>query len=231
VTLTGERPLRPVPSAVLFDCDGTLADSMRLIETSIAEALSVLGHSFTHEQVHAIAGPPFRDMIRLLVGRTTDEEFARIGDAYGAAYNERQAEMLRPIAGATPLIEALRTRDIPLALVTNRIEASAHRAITTLGWAQHFDVVIGSDMTAQPKPSADPALLALERLGVHASLAAYVGDNEADMLCATAAGIPVVIGLAIAGNGDALAAAGATYVAGSLEEVEAVLMRGDSICA
>lgn len=231
MTSAGDRASRALPGAVLFDCDGTLADSMPLIATSIVEALNSLGHSFTVDQVHAIAGPPFREMIRLLVGQTTDEEFARIGEAYGAAYSERQAQMLRPIAGATPLIEALRRRAVPLALVTNRIEMSAHRAITALGWAQHFDVVIGSDMTALPKPSAQPALLALDRLGVDASLAAYVGDNEADMLCAVAAGIPVVIGLAIAGNGDALAAAGATYVAGSLEEVEAVLLRGDSICA
>lgn len=231
MTSISARASRALPAAVLFDFDGTIVDSLPLIVTSIVEALRTEGHTVTSEQVHAIAGPPFAEMIRLLVGATTAEQFARIGEAYGAAYARCQAAMLRPIAGATPLLDALTARAIPLALVTNRIEMSAHRALDTLGWGHHFAAVIGSDMTAKPKPAPDPALLALERFGIDVGLAAYVGDNEADMLCATGAGIAVVIGLALTGNHDALAAAGATYVAGSLAEVEAVLLRGDAICA
>jgi phosphoglycolate phosphatase-like HAD superfamily hydrolase len=51
------------------------------------------------------------------------------------------------------------------------------------------------------------------------------------MECALAAHIPVIVGLAYARAAETLAAAGATYVAATLHEVEAILLRGDSVCA
>ena len=83
---------------------------------------------------------------------------------------------------------------------------------------------------ARPKPAPDAALLALQRLGVPAERTAYVGDQIPDMECATTAEIGMIIGLAHARGADTLAAAGATYVATSLAEVEAILLRGDTVC-
>lgn len=223
-TSTDASASRPLPGAVLFDCDGTLADSLPLIVASFVEALRAEGHSFTPEQVHAVSGAPFVGMMNALIGPTTPEQLARLGEAYGTAYRARQAEMLKPLPGAVALLEALVAQKVPLALVTNRVEVSAHGALETLGWLPHFAAVIGSNNTKLPKPAPDPALLALERLGIDPNAAIYVGDHEADMQCAVTAGIPVVIGLAIAGNAEALSAAGATHIAGSLAEVEALLL-------
>lgn len=224
MTSRDSRAPRPLPGAVLFDCDGTLADSLPLIVASFVEALRTEGHSVTPEQVHAVTGAPFIGMMNALIGPTSPEQLARLGEAYGNAYRARQAEMLKPLPGAVELLEALAAQNVPLALVTNRVEVSAHGALETLGWLPHFAAVIGSNNTKLPQPAPDPALLALERLGVDPSVAIYVGDHEADMQCAVAASIPVVIGLAIAGNAEALIAASATHIADSLADVEALLL-------
>jgi HAD superfamily hydrolase (TIGR01509 family) len=221
---------RPLPGAVLFDFDGTIADSLPVITDSLMYALDTEGFKATREQVLAVIGPPLSVMVELLAGALTDDQRERVVAAYFAHFNAN-LDRIEPLPGALELLDALAAREIPLAMVTNKSEASAGRQLAALGWVERFAVLVGADNAPRPKPAPDLALLALRRLGVEATSTAFVGDNEADMLCASTAGIPIVVGLAIAGNEVALERAGATYVAHSLEEVEAVLLRGDSICA
>jgi HAD superfamily hydrolase (TIGR01509 family) len=160
-----------------------------------------------------------------------DEQLERIRTAYFDNYNEFQLPSIKPLPGAVELLDALDARQIPVGMVTNKVEASAARQLDALGWGGRFAVVVGADSVRLPKPAPDAALAALARLDVPSDEAAFVGDQEPDMECAVAAGIPMVIGLAHARAAETLAASGATYVAGSLAEVEAILLRGDSVCA
>lgn len=222
---------RPLPAAVLFDFDGTIADSLPVITDSLMHALETEGFRATREQVLAVLGPPLSVMVDVLTGaQLSDDQRERVVATYFAHFNAN-LDRIEPLDGAVELLDALAAREIPLAMVTNKSEASAGRQLAALGWTERFAVLVGADNAPRPKPAPDLALVALRRLSLQAEDVAFVGDNEADMLCATAAGIPVVVGLAIAGNEAALERAGATYVAHSLEEVEAVLLRGDSICA
>jgi HAD superfamily hydrolase (TIGR01509 family) len=222
---------RGLPRAVLFDFDGTLADSEPLITASLIHALGTEGFHVTAEQVRGVFGPPLLEMVRLLAGTLPEEQQARLRTAYFDDYNTYQLPNIKPLPGAIELLDALAARQIPLGMVTNKFEASAAAQLAALGWQDRFPVVIGAESVALPKPAPDAALAALARLNVSAEEAAFVGDQEPDMECAVAAGIPVVIGLAHARAAETLAASGATYVAGSLAEVEAILLRGDSVCA
>ena len=58
--------------------------------------------------------------------------------------------------------------------------------------AEQFDCLIGGDTAARPKPAADPALLACERLGLTPRDVLFVGDSTTDVGCARAAGCDVV---------------------------------------
>jgi HAD superfamily hydrolase (TIGR01509 family) len=216
---------------VLFDFDGTLADSEPLITASLIHALSAEGFQITAEQVRGVFGPPLVEMVRQLAGELAETQIERIRAAYFENYNTHQLPNIKPLPGAVELLDALAARQIPIAMVTNKVEPSAARQLDALGWGGRFPVVIGADSGVLAKPAPDPALLALQRLGVPANEAAFVGDQEPDMECAVAAGIPIAIGLAHARAPETLAASGATYVAGSLAEVEAILLRGDSVCA
>lgn len=209
---------------VLFDLDGTLADSEALIAEGIRQALAEHGYEVTHSQVMDILGPPMTEMVPMLVGPVPDEQYRSIRAAYDRNYHEVQLPNIPPLPGAVALLDALRERGIPLAVVTNKIERGAHDQIAAIGWTDRFATVIGADTAARSKPFADPALLALERLGMQPHEAAFVGDTGADMECASAAGIPVRIGIARVRTPDAMRAAGATHCATSLDEVGAVLL-------
>ena len=210
--------------AVLFDLDGTLADSESLIAVGIVQALAEHGYDVTQRQVLDILGPPLTEMVPILVGPVTDERYASIRAAYLRNYHEVQLPNVQPLPGATALLDALQARGIPLAIVTNKIEEGAHEQVAAMGWTSRFSAVIGADTAGRPKPFPDPALLALGRLAVDARDAAFVGDTGADMECATAAGIPVRIGIAHVRTPEALRAAGATHIAHHLDDAAAVLL-------
>jgi phosphoglycolate phosphatase len=210
--------------AVLFDLDGTLADSESLIAEGIRQALAEHGYDVTHQQVMDILGPPMTEMVPMLVGPVPDDEYKRIRAAYDRNYHEVQLPNIPPLPGAVALLDALEARGIPLAIVTNKIEQGGHDQLAAMGWTERFATVIGANTAARSKPFADPALLALERLGVAPDDAAFVGDTGADMECATAAGIPVRIGIVHVRAPEAMRAAGATHLAKTPDEVAAILL-------
>ena len=78
---------------------------------------------------------------------------------------------------AQELLDALVRAGIPLAMVTNKIEASANAQARAAGWGGQFDVIVGADSAGAPKPSALPSIHALRAMGVEAARAAFVGDT------------------------------------------------------
>lgn len=210
--------------AVLFDFDGTLADSEPLITGSLVHALRAHGHEVTEERVRHVFGPPFDVMVRELAGQVTIAEIDAIRTTYFEHYNGVQLPRIQPIDGATELLDALAAAGIALGMVTNKVEASALRQLASMRWDDRFTVVVGADTVHSAKPSPDPALHALVRLHVEPSDAAFVGDQEPDIACGLAAGCAMVIGLAIGRPAEMLAAAGATHVARDLFEVRQLLL-------
>lgn len=209
--------------AVLFDLDGTLADSEALIADGIRLALKEHGYEVTFQQVMDILGPPMTEMVPMLVGPVGPEEYQSIRAAYVRNYHEVQLPNIQPLPGARELLDRLEAAGLPLAVVTNKIEEGAYEQLDAMGWTPRFAAVIGADSAARPKPFPDPALLALERLGVTPEDAAFLGDTGADMECSKSAGIPVRIGMVHARAPEAMEAAGATHLARHLDEAAAVL--------
>lgn len=214
------------PRAVLFDFDGTLADSEPLITGSLVYALGRHGFPVTEQQVTRIFGPPFDTMVRLLAGDISEEQAGAIRASYFEHYNEVQLPRIQPIPGAAELLDALDAHGVALAMVTNKVEASAHRQLQAMGWERRFPIVVGADTTGLAKPAAEPALHALRLLDVRPEDAAFVGDQEPDIGCGLAAGVSMVVGLVFGRAPETLAAAGATHVANDLFEVRQLLLQG-----
>lgn len=209
--------------AVLFDCDGTLADSDPMITASLVDALRDLGYTTTAKAVRTVIGPPLSEMAEALVGPLTAEQHTQLHERYFAHAVPRRPEV-RPIAGAQALLDALRARGIRLAMVTNKVEASTAAQLKQFGWEDVFAVVVAADSVSNPKPAPDPAIEALRRLGVAPGDAAFVGDTESDTSCACDAGIPLIIGLVGTRDAATLRANGATHAVNSLDEVLPLLI-------
>ncbi|MCB1685111.1 MAG: HAD-IA family hydrolase, partial [Pseudomonadales bacterium] len=98
-----------------------------------------------------------------------------------------------PYPGVVEALRAMRSRGARLAVITNKLAGLSVPLLTELGLDGFFQTIIGGDTAARPKPAADPALLACERLDLQPAQALFVGDSATDVNCARAAGCPVVV--------------------------------------
>ena len=86
----------------------------------------------------------------------------------------------------------LRQRGAKLAVVTNKNEALSRILLTELAMLDDFDLLVGGDTAATPKPDAAPAAYACAQLGLQAKDVLFVGDSTTDVGCARNFGCPVV---------------------------------------
>ncbi len=209
-------------AAVLFDLDGTLADSMTSIAEALVDTLALHGHQTNVEQFLPLFGPSMPETIRRVVS-VDEAEAERLYQAYLPNYYERYLPQTEPIPGAGELIEELAAR-LPLAVVTSKIEDGARSLLAQLGWSDYFSVVVGRDTSSGIKPSPEPVHHALEALGVDAADAAFVGDTEEDMQAAFAAGVATRVGVIAIRSEQQLRTAGATHVWPDLAAVRSQLL-------
>jgi phosphoglycolate phosphatase len=192
--------------AVLFDFDGTLADSFPAITAS------------TNHVRHKYGLPPLPEAeVRRYVGLGLDHLMRTLvpdvppADAV-AAYREHHATVMftgtKLMPGVAETVRELARRGLKLAVCSNKRVEFTRRLVAALGLGEYLRIVLGpEDVANRPKP--DPVMLgeALRRLGVAAADAVYVGDMAVDVQTARAAGVPVwLVPGGAAGQEDAAAA-------------------------
>ena len=209
--------------AVIFDLDGTLADTEPLVIGCMLETINAAGHPVVREQLLRYIGPPLPIMLNHMLGLSLEQAQPIYLD-YLERYRRDYMPRTTPLPGAEPLLDALREARAPLAIVTNKREDAGRQTVELLGWSQRFVTIIGADTAAAPKPDAAPILLALQRLGAAPADAAIVGDTESDMGAGRNANLAAAIGLEGVRNADHLRQHGATHTAATLTEVSQLLL-------
>ena len=184
---------------VVFDLDGTLADTAGDLLAAANAALAVLGHppQLVHGQDDATAFAGGRAMLRLAAGRLgiTDAEgladagFQPLLDAYGAEIDTHTT--LYP--GTVEAVDRLRAAGHATGICTNKPEGLAMQLIGRLGLSDRFPVLIGADTLPTRKPDPAPLLETINRLGGSPENAVLIGDTVTDRKTAAAAGIPCVL--------------------------------------
>jgi pyrophosphatase PpaX len=182
------------PTAVLFDLDGTLIDSVELIVNSALYAFDKCGHPPpAAEEWLADLGLPLRTMF----GRFVSDESAM--DQLVAGYREYQLanhdRLVRPYDEVAATLTALHDRGHPLAVVTSKAEPLARRGLAHVGLDRFFDVIVGLESCTRHKPDPEPVHIALDRLGLPPKDAAFVGDSPHDMAAGRAAEVTTIAAL------------------------------------
>jgi HAD superfamily hydrolase (TIGR01509 family) len=198
--------------ALLFDLDGTLADTDSLHLPTWADALRPYGvevdEGFYRER---ITGRLTSEIVADLLPDLSGEEARQVADTKEASFRER-ARDLEPLPGLLGFVEESRRRGLSLALVTNAPGENVSTVLRTLGLEKDFDAVILAEEVGAGKP--DPALYrrSLERLGVGAGESLAFEDSTSGIAAAVGAGIKTV-GIASTQTAETLAGAGAFIVA------------------
>ena len=173
--------------AVLYDFDGTLADTTELVMQCYRHTMQRhLGEVPPDEEWLRGFGTPLEVQINRFARSAV--ECRDMLETY-RWYQEEQAEKLvRPFAGALETLDALLTRGYRLAIVTSRHRESTLRGIDLCGLTDRFTEIITPEDVVSPKPHPEPVLHALRRLGVAADEAVFVGDSPHDMAAGREAG-------------------------------------------
>lgn len=184
--MTSRSPL--VPRPVLFDLDGTLADTIPLLLASMRAAYAIVGGTPPDEKAWlAGMGKPLRTQLA-----SFEADAERI-EAIAVAYRDWQyahlAEYVKPFADMRVLLDALHARGHPVAVVTGKGSPMAIATLEQVGLMDAVPVLVGADHTARHKPEAEPLLHACALLGVSPQRGLYVGDAPNDILAARAAGM------------------------------------------
>ncbi len=174
--------------AVLYDFDGTLADSTELIMRCYRHTMAAhLGEAPPDEEWLSGFGMTLETQVARFA-RSAAEREAML-DTYRTHQREHHDAMLRPFPGTLETVEALAARGLGLAIVTSKHREATLRGMGLCGIVDHFPVIVTPEDVAEPKPHPEPVLHALERLGVAAGEAVFVGDSPHDMAAGRAAGV------------------------------------------
>jgi phosphoglycolate phosphatase len=181
--------------AVIFDLDGTLADTLEDLAGALNRTLRDEGlPAYDYPAVRGMIGNGIRRLITdaLPQERRTDQTIARCLDRFMADYGEHCLVDTRLYDGVAALVAALRTDAVALAVLSNKADELTLRIVDALIGSAAFKAVRGARPGIPLKPDPSAALLVAESLGVAPAEIVYVGDSPTDMLTAAAAGmVPV----------------------------------------
>jgi phosphoglycolate phosphatase len=181
--------------AVLFDLDGTLADTAPDMARTV-NMMRTARHLPTVplEAVRPHVSKGARGMIGAAFNVTPDHaEFQAMREEFLRIYADNLCVDTVLFPGMEDVLDTLEARGIAWGVVTNKFERLARPVLEGLGLATRAAVIVGGDTCPRPKPFPDPLLHAAGLLGIPPAVTLYVGDDERDVQAARAAGMPVIV--------------------------------------
>jgi pyrophosphatase PpaX len=178
----------PPIRTVLFDLDGTLIDSVRLILDSYHHTLAAHGlpPRSDEEWLEGVGTP-------LAAQFAAWQDTAGLLDALITTYREYNLKhhdrMVTVYPGVVDVVKALKEAGIPTGLVTSKNRVGALRGLTLVRLESLMDVLVCSDEVDNPKPHPEPVEKAVRLLHADPATTVYVGDSIHDMRSGRAAGV------------------------------------------
>jgi HAD superfamily hydrolase (TIGR01509 family) len=186
--------MKPVPgAALLFDIDGTLADTDPLHLEAFNRTFAPYGHVFDKPRFsRELQGLANVAIAARFVPHLSPAEGMAVLDGKEAVFRELAKTAIHPVPGLFELLDLADAAGLPMAAVTNAPRPNADLILDGLGIRHRFQaVVIGADL-AQGKPHPLPYLEGLRLLGARADLSVAFEDSRTGIASATAAGIATV---------------------------------------
>ena len=208
---------------VLFDLDGTLADTVELILRSYRHTMEThLGAALPDERWLATIGTPLRT--QLLDFARDEQEATAMLETYTVFQRSVHDEMVRPFPGARDVLSELKARGTRVAVVTSKRNGVARRTLEVCELWDAVELVVGADDVTLGKPDPEPVHLALDRLELRdrAAEVLFVGDSPFDLRAGRAAATCTAAVSWGAFGRSALEAEGPDYFVEELAELLAI---------
>lgn len=169
--------------AVIFDLDGTLADSVKDLANGVNYVLNEHGFPMRPpENYRYYAGDGIPKMIARALPQeaATPENIEKIKQGFFAYYNVHYNDNTVSYSGLPEMIDKLKQHGVKVAVVTNKAQPFAEKVVRKL-YGDRFEIICGlvDGMPAKPDPTA--ALSVMKKLGVTPKECAFIGDTAMDI--------------------------------------------------
>ena len=177
----------------IFDCDGTLADTMPLHYQAWKRIVGELGSPFSEDLFYELGGRPTEQIFELL----RDEHGLRVSDANDAAERKEEyfLEMIHQVKPIEPVLEIAKRlhTTVPMAVASGGYRKYVELTLDAIGVRGLFEAVVCAEDYKRGKPFPDPFLEAAHRLKVAASDCLVFEDSPLGVQAAQAAGMECVL--------------------------------------
>ncbi len=177
--------------ALIFDCDGTLADTMPIHFRAWSRAADTFGFRLTEDRFYSLGGVPVAKIVQMLLSEAgLNEDVQRIVDFKESAYLESLPH-IQPVEPVLDIARAYRGQ-IPLGVASGSTREMVNRTLGQLEIVEWFDCIVGAEDTEKHKPEPDVFLEAARRLGVDPSSCCVYEDTDTGMEAGRRAGMDCV---------------------------------------
>lgn len=209
---------------LLFDMDGMLVDTREGILKCAAHALNAFGIQVELSSLTKFVGPPLRQSFMEFYGFSEEDAVKAIA-IYRQRYSEKGQFECYVFPGVEEMLVSLLEKGYRLCIATSKLESYANTMLERLGIGKYFELVIGANPEETVSTKDQVIEEALKRMEIpNRSRALMIGDRKHDVLGARKCGLDsfgVYMGCAEEGEHET---AGATYIAGSIEELKNALL-------
>lgn len=168
------------PDAILFDWDGTLVDTIDVLLQGYNDVFKYFGMpEWDLEEGKKNIRTSSRETFPTLFGDRSDEAI----QIYYESVEKNHLQYLNKMEGADQFLAALKNKNIPMGIISNKRDILLKKEVEYLGWNQYFSAIIGAGRAAKDKPAPDCMTLAVNEMALPVKILElwYVGDTETDM--------------------------------------------------
>ncbi len=215
--------------ALLFDIDGTLADTDALHLEAFNQVFGPRGHIFDHprftRELQGFSNASIGE--RFLADEAPKRQAAIIAEKE-AAFRKLVAGKIQPVPGLMALLTRADRAGIPMVAVTNAPRANAEMLLSGLGIMHRFKALVIGDELRHGKPHPMPYLQGLRAVSAAPDLSLAFEDSRSGIQSASAAGIATIGIRTSLGHAD-MVAAGAVMTAGTFDDPELIELVGTTM--